>query len=148
MGLKWEYLEEDGHKLEVQNRHWDASCQVLFHHGERAEEPMEPSIFIQNRTLIYFPDMLYGKVHGEEARAEVLAQQLKQVIVEMAQKQPMVATITLPKRVPVNLLVQALHRVAHSKVWENTSLLNLRWLCPSPELFSAVDKYFQGPWDL
>lgn len=62
-----------------------------------------------------------------------------------------VGVITLPEWLPVSFLVQVLGEVARRAIWNRhpeSELLNLRFICPTQEIFDGVDKYFQGTWEL
>ena len=65
-------------------------------------------------------------------------------------KDGMVLLIVLPEWAPTEAVVTAAKHVATNRVWESYSktLMNIRFLCPTEEMFEGMAAYFQGTWEL
>lgn len=63
-----------------------------------------------------------------------------------------VLVVTLPSWIPAETLVSVLGKIAGSEgflpPWRGSELMNIRLVCPTPEIYSALDRYFQGTWEL
>lgn len=159
MGLKWEYelafpgmLNPDkigvsGHPTLV-SKHWDSNA---FHGFVPADA--EEKLF-DNQILFCGHEDIQGNLRLDTVTAlsgEDMVKSIELAIQMMIINDVRVGVVVLPHWIYPERTVQAMGEVARRAVWNrypDSKLLNLRFVCPTQEIFDSANKYFQGTWEL
>ncbi len=165
MGLKWQYelafpgmTDQTDDPSTLLNKHWDAEAFHTFRPASHGYADHHPGFILQSShkktpygvkldTTSVIPDW------KDEIQAQlipILIQALEGAVLTAIATGSATLVITLPAWVPAAVLVLVLGEVARRAVWSKhpDSLKNLRFVCPTQEIFDAVDKHFQGTWEL
>ena len=141
MGMRWDYQAPVESLEKLVENNWDAALFVRFR-GDMED--------LQVR--------LGQKVHTlqrwEFTNSGELAKLIEEGIFVAIAGNAQVMVLALPQIDPT-VLTEALGMVARNSFWMNfvghdpmKNLAVIRFYCPNEEMFDAVNRYFQGPWEL
>ena len=166
MGLKWEYelasytqakTWEEGIEPPSLEKNWDAAAFVNFtsHEGtgifvSSKHHPTQFGTKLYHTCSLPAPEDPLGD-RIKDALIPVLIQALEGAVLTAIATGSASLVITLPSWVPAAILVLALSEIARRAIWKRhpeTPLMNIRLVCPTQEIFDAVDHHFQGCWEL
>jgi hypothetical protein len=148
MGLRWECRQPPLQSLEKE--HWDAQAFAEFFSGHGRSSVMSSG----NPNGSHHSIKEYIPMHLDpvaEKTKEVVIQAIEAAIIAAVATGSTTLVITLPSWVPIAVLVLVLGEVARRQIWRkdnHSKLMNIRLVCPTHEMFEAINRYFQGTWEL
>ena len=152
MGLKWEYTQPTTQPLEAE--HWDAQAFINFASDPHPQPLRRLGVGSPNgerhHILSWLPPIFGSKDPMADATKEIIIQAIEAAIIAAVATGSTTLVITLPSWVPIAVLVLVLGEIARRQIWKRpeSKLMNIRLVCPTPEIYDAVNHYFQGTWEL
>ena len=141
MGMRWDYQAPVESLEQLVENNWDAALFVRFR-GDMEDLQVRMDQKIQTLQRWEFTNS------GE------LASLIEEGIFVAIAGNAQVMVLALP-RIDPTVLTEALGMVARDSFWMNfvghdpmKNLAVIRFYCPNEEMFDAVNRYFQGPWEL
>ena len=174
MGLKWQYelafpgmtdsledskSEKSGQPAVLLSKHWDAEAFHTFRSASEGFAEHHPGFVLRSshKKTVYGVKLDTISViptwedRIQEQLVPILIRALEGAVLTAIATGSATLVITLPAWVPAAVLVLILSEVARRSIWSKhpeSEVKNLRFICPTQEIFDAVDRHFQGTWEL
>lgn len=150
MGMRWDYLSPlplsgELHNKQLVEQNWDASLFVTY--GADYSLNLEGANLLPHQRVVQLTWPVTDLV-GE------MSMRIEDGIFMGIATEAAVVVLALPVAAP-SALVEALGLVARRSFWMNfvgtdpvRTLSVIRFYCPTQAMYDAMNRYFQGPWEL